>query len=56
MAEMSPRFNFDQFDNLIEEGLAEYEEWRAEALGFIATVDAEFEDIAIRYNPDPAEQ
>lgn len=56
MPEMSLRFNLDAYDVLIEEGLAEYEEWRAKAIGFVATVDADFERIALHYNPEVAEE
>lgn len=48
MAESSLRFNAEDPETLIQEGLTE---WRIAYDAFRARVDASFEDLALYYNP-----
>jgi len=51
MAESSLRFNFGEFDALVAEGIEEWDAVKGGMIRLIAEIDADFEDIAVRYNP-----
>lgn len=49
--ESSLRFNYGKFEALIDEGVAEYEEWKIAYDAFNDRTREYFAEIALRYDP-----